>query len=136
MTWGFGNSKGNANLTSPHAGSILRPALRSCPALSSYPAGYKERCKSPHGAEWRACLQVYLHVWAQDDGGTVSGVRIPGHDRRGSCALQAEALVEKPVCCAQLCCPLRLGGDLEATARAFLAVQNDMYTTGVMMQLQ
>jgi hypothetical protein len=30
-------------------------------------------------------------------------------------------------------CPLRLGGDSRATARAFSAVQNDMYTTGVMM---
>jgi hypothetical protein len=55
----------------------------------------------------------------------------------GSCSVLT--LVEKPVRCAQLlcdCCPLRLGGDSEATMRAFLAVQNDVYTTGVMMQLQ
>jgi hypothetical protein len=33
-------------------------------------------------------------------------------------------------------CPLRLAGDSGATARAFLAVQNDVYTTGVMIQLK
>jgi hypothetical protein len=33
-------------------------------------------------------------------------------------------------------CPLRLGGDSGATARVLSAVQNDMYTTGVMMQSQ
>jgi hypothetical protein len=33
-------------------------------------------------------------------------------------------------------CSLRLGGDLGATARALSAVQNDVYTTGIMMQLQ
>jgi hypothetical protein len=33
-------------------------------------------------------------------------------------------------------CPLRLGGDSGAIARAFLAVQNDVYTTRVMMQSQ
>jgi hypothetical protein len=45
-------------------------------------------------------------------------------------------LVEKPVHCAQPlcdCCPLWVGGDLGATARALSAVQNDVYTTGVMM---
>jgi hypothetical protein len=50
-----------------------------------------------------------------------------------------DSLVEKPVRCAQLlcdCCPLQLGGDSGATARAFLAVQNDVYATGVMMQSQ
>jgi hypothetical protein len=49
------------------------------------------------------------------------------------------SLVEKPVHCAQLlcdCCLLRLGGDLGATARVLSAVQNDVYTTGVMMQSQ
>jgi hypothetical protein len=47
-----------------------------------------------------------------------------------------KSLIEKLVRCAQLLydgCPLRLGGDSGATARAFLAVQNDVYTTGVMM---
>jgi hypothetical protein len=46
-------------------------------------------------------------------------------------------LVEKPICCTQLLCdgcPLRLGGDSGAIARALTAVQNDMYTTGIMMQ--
>jgi hypothetical protein len=46
------------------------------------------------------------------------------------------SLIEKLVRCAQLLCdgcPLRLGGDSGATARAFLTVQNDVYTTGVMM---
>jgi hypothetical protein len=33
-------------------------------------------------------------------------------------------------------CPLRLGGDSGATARVSLAVQNDVYMTGVMMQSQ
>jgi hypothetical protein len=33
-------------------------------------------------------------------------------------------------------CPLRLGGDSGATVRAFLVVQNDVYTTGVMMLSQ
>jgi hypothetical protein len=49
------------------------------------------------------------------------------------------SLVEKLVHCAQLlcdCCPLRLGGDSGATARVLSAVQNDVYTTGVMMQSQ
>jgi hypothetical protein len=49
------------------------------------------------------------------------------------------ALVEKPIRCAQLLCdgcPLRLGGDSGATARALLAVQNDVYTTEVMLQSQ
>jgi hypothetical protein len=32
--------------------------------------------------------------------------------------------------------PVQLGGDWVATARAFSAVQNDVYTTGVMMQSQ
>jgi hypothetical protein len=48
-------------------------------------------------------------------------------------------LVEKSVRCTQLLCdgcPLRLGGDSGATARALSAVQNDVYTTGVMMQSQ
>jgi hypothetical protein len=50
-----------------------------------------------------------------------------------------KTLVEKSIRCAQLLCdcyPLRLGGDLGATARAFLAVQNDVYATGVIMQSQ
>jgi hypothetical protein len=50
--------------------------------------------------------------------------------------MQQETLVEKPVSYAQLLydgCPLRLGGDSRATARAFSAVQNDVYTSGVMM---
>jgi hypothetical protein len=45
-------------------------------------------------------------------------------------------LVEKPVRCAQLLCdgcPLRLGGDLGATVRVLSTMQNDVYTTGVMM---
>jgi hypothetical protein len=33
-------------------------------------------------------------------------------------------------------CPLRLGGDSGVTAGAFLAVQNDVYTKGVMLQSQ
>jgi hypothetical protein len=48
-------------------------------------------------------------------------------------------LVEKPVRCAQLLCdgyPLRLGGDSGATARVLSVVQNDVYTTGVMLQSQ
>jgi hypothetical protein len=50
-----------------------------------------------------------------------------------------KTLVEKPIRCAQLLCddcPLRLGGDSGATARALLAVQNDVYKMGVMMQCQ
>jgi hypothetical protein len=46
------------------------------------------------------------------------------------------SLVEKPIRCAQLLydyCSLRLGGDSKATARVLSAVQNDVYTTGVMM---
>jgi hypothetical protein len=46
-------------------------------------------------------------------------------------------LVEKPICNTQfLCdgCPLRPDGDSGATARVLLAVQNDVYTTGVMLQ--
>jgi hypothetical protein len=49
------------------------------------------------------------------------------------------SLVEKPIRYAQLLydgCPLRLGGDSGATARAFLAVQNDVYKMVVMMQSQ
>jgi hypothetical protein len=51
----------------------------------------------------------------------------------------AITLVEKLVRCAQLLCdncPLRLGGDSGATARALSALQNDLYMTGVMMQSQ
>jgi hypothetical protein len=33
-------------------------------------------------------------------------------------------------------CPLRLGGDSRITVGAFLAVHNDVYTTGVMLQSQ
>jgi hypothetical protein len=33
-------------------------------------------------------------------------------------------------------CPLRLDGDSRVTAGAFSAMQNDVYTTGVMLQLQ
>jgi hypothetical protein len=53
--------------------------------------------------------------------------------------LCCQTLVEKPVCCAQfLCdgCPVRLGGDSRATTRVFLVVQNDVYTTRVIMQSQ
>ena len=48
-----------------------------------------------------------------------------------------QPLVEKPVYNVQLLsddCPLRLGGNLEATTRALLAVQNDVYTMRVMLQ--
>jgi hypothetical protein len=49
------------------------------------------------------------------------------------------ALVEKLVRCAQLLCddcPLQLGGDSGTTARALSVVQNEVYTTGVMLQSQ
>jgi hypothetical protein len=67
-----------------------------------------------------------------------------GEGRQGQRVVESlldglETLIEKPVRCAQLlcdCCPLQLGGDSGATARAFLHVQNDVYMTGVMMQLQ
>ena len=53
--------------------------------------------------------------------------------------LKTVSLVEKPVRCAQLMCDsylLRLGGDLEATARSFSTVQNDVHTTRVMLWSQ
>jgi hypothetical protein len=69
--------------------------------------------------------------------GLASGQVTKGYKSCPQCNPNITTLVGKPVRCAQfLCdgCPLRLGGDLGATARAFLTMQNDVYTTGVMMQ--
>jgi hypothetical protein len=81
-------------------------------------------------------LRPYVEV-KQSNSKDYKEPRIPIRREHYSNMEDPHSLIEKPVCCAQLLCdgcPLRLGGDSGATARALSVVQNDMYTTGVMMQ--
>jgi hypothetical protein len=69
---------------------------------------------------------TYIEVQEEGEGSGIPHEEIP-----------EAPLVEKPIRSVQLLCdgcPLRLGGDSRATARVLSAIQNDVYTTGVMLQ--